>query len=62
MRQLVVIRTYPEAYRERPGEEEVAGPISEDTEHHLIDFVARTCGADPGSCGYRIEEVDTEQM
>jgi hypothetical protein len=58
MKKLVVIRTYPKAYLEKPGVEEIAGEVSGKTEQHLVDFVNCKCKADPGCCGYRIEEIE----
>ena len=62
MKQLVVIRVYPPTYQEKPGVEEIVGPISGETPQHLVEFVNRKCKGDPGCCGYKIEEIDTEQM
>lgn len=54
--QFVIVRTYPKTHREKPGVVEDAGVVSMNMPAHLVEFVARKCSADPGCCGYHIEE------
>lgn len=62
MKQLVVVRMYPEKHPTKPGLEEIVGPINIDSPLALVEFVDRNCKNDEGSCGYKIEGIDTEQM
>ncbi len=62
--EFVVIRTYPPAYRPRPGAQEIAGvwhgppPGSGEFDRALCSWVDVYGRNDPTSCGYHVEAVE----